>query len=323
MKEKEPNSERRQQTTDTVVMIYPENFYFNPETAKTNKFMKPFPPGTTTEQITAWAKEEFNTAVKTLVDNGVNVIVINGPEPDAVFPNNWFSHHGDKLVLYPMANNSRSEERKQKENLLEALESAGFKHPEVVELFYHESVREMSDDVSVCIEALEGTGSLVLDRENKIAYAIESPRTSKKVFDEWCEIMGYEGVFFHASDNNGDPIYHTNVIMGIGNNFSIASLESIKDPDERVLVEKSLKASGRMLIDITLDQVESFCGNLLEVMSTSGDPLIVMSDLARENFTPEQLETLEKFGRIVSFNLFAIEHAGGSARCLMAEVYKS
>lgn len=331
MKEKLQKKEvESRQTTDMVVMIYPDTFKFNPETASSNKFMKPL-IGVSEAETNTLARTEFEGAVELLHDKGVNAIVIHSvlgkDTPDAVFPNNWFSHHGDTIVLYPMRNSSRSIER-QPENLIKALQSAGGGTPQVLDLSYHENTRgtetitidDKKVEMSVCLEALEGTGSMVLDRENRVVYAIESPRTTKKVFDEWCETMGYEGVFFHASNSEG-PIYHTNVIMGIGEKFAVISLESIQDPQEREYVAKSLSKAGREVIDITLDQVSAFCGNLLEVKSVSGEPRIVMSETAYNNFTKDQILKLESYGDIVALSIPTIETAGGSARCIMAEIF--
>ena len=323
------NERQSPQTTDTVVMVYPDTFKFNPETATSNKFMKPL-IGVTEEETGTLARNEFKGAVKQLQDNGINVIVIHSPDgkdtPDAVFPNNWFSHHGDTLVLYPMRNTSRSTER-QPQYLMKALTEANFPEPQVLDLTYHEQVRatEKNSDgaeMSVCLEALEGTGSIVLDRVNKVAFAIESPRTTKKVFDEWYEEMGYSRIFFHAENSEG-PIYHTNVIMGIGSRFAVICFESIRDLGEREMVRKSLEATGREVIDITLDQVSAFCGNLLEVKTTSGKPKIVMSETALKNFTEEQIRVLRSYGDIIALDIPTIESAGGSARCIMAEIFTS
>lgn len=330
MKEKLPKEIVGRQTTDTVVMIYPNTFKFNPETASDNKFMKPL-DGVTESETNTLACTEFENAVSLLGNNGISVAVIHSPEnldtPDAVFPNNWFSHHGDAVVLYPMRNRSRSIER-QPEILVNKLKEIGVETSRIFDLSYHEKnrktetivVKDKKIEMSVCIEALEGTGSMVLDRVNKVAYAIESPRTTKGVFDEWCETMAYEGVFFHAENEKG-PIYHSNVIMGIGEKFAVISLESIKNKDEQEMVVKSLSKKGREIIDITLDQVSAFCGNLLEVKSTTGAPKIVMSKTAFENFTTQQKERLISYGEIVALNIPTIETAGGSARCIMAEIF--
>jgi len=330
MKEKLQKELDSRQTTDTVVMIYPDTFKFNPETASDNKFMKPL-VGVTEEETNMLARKEFENAVSLLGEHSINVVVVHSPKdvetPDAVFPNNWFSHHGDTVVLYPMRNKSRSIER-QPENIVNALKEVGIETAKVFDLSYHEENRKMETivvdeknvEMSVCVEALEGTGSMVLDRVNRVAYAIESPRTTEVVFDEWCKTMDYEGVFFHAENEKG-PIYHSNVIMGIGEKFAVISLESIKSSSEQEMVVNSLAKQGREIIDISLDQVQAFCGNLLEVKSSTGDPKIVMSQTAFENFTAEQKAKLKTYGDIVALDIPTIETAGGSARCIMAEVF--
>ncbi|MDP1710095.1 MAG: arginine deiminase-related protein [bacterium] len=324
MKEKLPQKEQEgKQTTDTVLMIYPDTYKFNPETATSNTFMKEV-RNMTDEEINKQAKVEFGSAVIKLTNNGINVIVIHSvggkDTPDAVYPNNWISFNEGGMILYPMRNNSRSIER-QPQTILQAFKKANFETPEVIDLSYHEQAREIDEfENSVCTEALEGTGSMVLDRVNKISYAIESPRTTKKVFDEWCNIMDYEGVFFHGENEKG-PIYHTNVIMGIGEKFAVISLESIKDINERATVLASLQKSGKEVIDISLRQVDKFCGNLLELKSTDAKPKIVMSTQAYEAFTPKQIERFETFGEVITLEIPMIENGGGSARCILAEVF--
>lgn len=328
MKEGEPTIEVNRQTTDTVLMVYPDTFKFNPETAATNSFMKKL-IGMSDEQTNNLAKEEHERAVQTLRDAGVEVHVIHSPEglvvPDAVYPNNWFSHHGDKMVDYPMRNQSRSLEH-QAAAVLDLLEESNIARAKIVDLTYHEKIRvpEVGEDGvtrMVCSEALEGTGSMVLDRTNKIAYAIESPRTNRKVFGEWCKIMGFDGLLFHGVNDKG-PIYHTNVIMGIGDRFSVLCTESISDPSERKIVKESLTQSGRELIEISLSQVDAYCGNILELKSKDGEPLIVMSKTAHDAFAPEQISKLEKYGKIVVLDIPIIESNGGSARCIIAEIFK-
>lgn len=311
------------QTTDTVLMIYPDTFKFNPETATSNSFMKEV-KDMGDEEINKIARIEFENVVAKLTDNGINVVVIHSVEgkdtPDAVYPNNWISFTDGCMTLFSMRNNSRSIER-QKEAVLQALRKDNFEEPEVLDLSYHEMARTTDEfGYSVCTEALEGTGSMVLDRVNKISYAIESPRTTKKVFDEWCDIMGYNGIFFHGENENG-PIYHTNVIMGIGEKFAVVSLQSIKDINERAILLASLQNSGKEVIDISLKQVDKFCGNLLELKSSTGEPKVVMSTQAYDAFTLKQKERLESFGKFITLDIPMIENGGGSARCILAEVF--
>lgn len=334
MKEKEPRSEQEKQTTDSVVMIYPDTFKFNPETYVSNGYQKKL-GNLTQEQVNLIARKEFENEVKTLRENGINVMVLHSVDcvetPDAVFPNNWLSFHNKKLVLYSMRNENRSAER-QPENLIRILKENGIEEPEIIDLSYHEKQREIKDGFSVCTEALEGTGSLVLDRVNKIAYATESVRTTKKVFDEWCSLMGYQGVFFHATAYKEDeatgqlfedgPVYHTNVVMGIGEKFAVVCLESIKDDKERRMVHENLQKSGREIIEISNKQVNKYCGNVIELRSTVGEPIITMSKTSYDAFTTEQKIKLEGFGKVIRHEIPVIETiGGGSIRCTIAEVY--
>jgi len=315
MKETEPRHEQERQITDTVVMISPDTFGFNPETANSNSFQKHL--NDSPESIRSMAVLEFNSMVNILKNCGINVLVIPSREnvitPDAVFPNNWFSHHQDgSLVVYPMLAPNRRKE-KQIDNLVSCLNEVGME-VKTKDMSFFESEGK----------ALEGTGSLVLDRANKTAFAIESPRTSKEVFDYWCKNMGYHGVLFHAYDEEDKPIYHTNVIMGIGEKFTVISLESIKNGSERLLVEKKLTLSGREIVPVTLDQVSSYCGNVLQLKSTKGDPVIVMSKTSFDAFDARQQTTLAKYGNIPFINIKTIETiGGGSARCMVAEIMRS
>jgi len=170
---------------------------------------------------------------------------------------------------------------------------------------------------------LEGTGSLVLDRVNKIAYAMESPRTTKPTFDKWCNKLGYQGIFFHAYDKHNLPIYHTNVVMSIGEEFTVICLESIKDQAEKELLVKKFKKTGKKIILISLKQAYSFCGNILQIKTLNGRKIIVLSRLALDIFTPDQKIQLEKFGELVPVDIQMIEKVeGGSARCMLAEIFR-
>lgn len=300
-----------QQTTHTVVMISPDQFGFNPQTAQTNAFQKRTDDET---QDRNNALSEFWEMVSTLKENGITVLVLPSRDdvvtPDAVFPNNWFSHQPGTLVIYPMLAPNRRDER-QVGNLTNLLATIGVE-PEIVDL----SGDEKEGNI------LEGTGSLVLDRANKVAFAMESPRTTKEEFDKWCSQMGYRGVWFHAYDANDLPIYHTNVVMSVGDGFAVASLETIKDRVEKEMLEKELTANGRELINITREQLNSFCGNILQLKNSQGESKIIMSEAAKAAFTQEQLDTLSKYGDIVAVNIPTIETVGGgSARCMLAEIF--
>lgn len=304
----------QKQLTDTVVMISPVHFGFNLQTAKTNPFQHQL--NDSKESIQQKALKEFNDMADLLKKEGINVLVLPSRNdvltPDSIFPNNWFSHHDSgKLVIYPMlAPNRRAE--KQTDKLTQLLRSADIPITEVLDLTLDENQGNF----------LEGTGSLVLDREKKVVFAMESPRTTKTEFDKWCKIMGYEGILFHAYDAENFPIYHTNVTMNLGEKFVIICLESIIDESERNLVEAKLKELEKEIIPVTVKQMYKFCGNILELTNKEGTHKIIMSQTAFYGFTKEQLRKLVKFGEIITVKIPTVETVGGgSARCMMAEVF--
>jgi len=302
------------QLTHTVVMVSPNHFGFNPQTAESNVFQNHVTGSE--EEIQAKAQAEFKEAVSKIEKCGITVLVLKSREdyitPDSIFPNNWFSHHSDgELVIYPMLAPNRRAER-QAEKLKNLLEASGKSVPKIIDL--------SNDEGQACF--LEGTGSLVLDREDKIAYAMESPRTVKAEFDKWCQIMGYKGVLFHAYDSKGFSIYHTNVTMSIGKEYAVICLDSIKDPIEREVVKDSLIMSGKEIIELSIDQIYKYCGNTLQLLSERGSSKIVMSKTAYDGFKLSQLEKLKKYGEIITVEIPEIETVGGgSARCMLAEVF--
>jgi hypothetical protein len=297
-------------------MVAPEQFGFNPETAETNTFQKhPDEERDTPERLRDAACREFQQMVGILESQHIRVLVLPGRKdvvtPDAVFPNNWFSHHQeDILVLYPMLAPNRRAER-QPALLLNLLKSLSCS-PEVIDL----SQREQDGPV------LEGTGSLVLDRIHKVAFAMESPRTNKTVLDEWCHRMGYTACFFHGYDKLSQPIYHTNVFMNIGDGFAVASLEAIPDRTERTVFECTLRNLGKEIVHLSLAQLYAFCGNILHLRSQNGQPKIVLSQTALHAFTPAQRSQLEQYGELIPIPVPTIERiGGGSVRCMLAEVF--
>jgi hypothetical protein len=234
--------------------------------------------------------------------------------PDAVYPNNWISFHADgTVVLYPMMAASRRAEVRME--LVECLRERGlFQHRRTVDLRHLEN----SD------QFLEGTGSLVLDRPNHIAYACLSPRTRPQALAEFGQRLGYRVFAFEARDTRGVPIYHTNVLMCVGDRFAVACLEAVSDPKDRKELADSLRKTGHELVEISLAQLESFAGNCLALRSKAGAPLIVMSTRARGCLSAAQRSVLERHGRIVAAELSTIEtHGGGSARCMLAEVFSA
>jgi len=291
-------------------MIRPVNFSFNAETAVNNAFQAEATDDRTAENALA----EFNDFVRVLRDNGVDVTVIDDtPEPytpDSVFPNNWVSFHSDgTVILYPMYALNRRAERKP--GVLEAL-ARKFTIGKTMDLshFEHDHLY------------LEGTGSMVLDRENKIAYACLSPRTDKMVLQDFCEKMGYQSVVFQAVDAAGRDIYHTNVMMCVADKYAVICPDSLPDIQERALVRATLEGTGKVLVGISLDQMNHFAGNMLQVHNTRGEKLLVMSTQAYQSLTHGQIGLLTFFNRIIHSPLTTIEtNGGGSARCMMAEVH--
>jgi hypothetical protein len=249
-----------------------------------------------------------------LRENGVDVTVIDDtPQPytpDSIFPNNWVSFHDDGTVcLYPMYALNRRQERKPP--VLEQI-AAKFKINKTVDFSYYEN-----KDLF-----LEGTGSMVLDRENKIAYASLSPRTDKKVLQVFCEQMGYQAVAFIAADEQGRAIYHTNVMMCVADQYVVICLNSILKKDEKQKLSAIIKKSGKEIIEITFSQMNHFAGNMLQVSNQEGEKLLVMSTQAYESLSPKQIKKLGLFNKIIHSPLTTIEtNGGGSARCMLAEVH--
>lgn len=292
-------------------MIRPVAFGFNTQTAESNAFQAKEADQQLVQQK---AQQEFDGFVTTLRDNGVNVMVIEDTitphTPDSVFPNNWVSFHdtGD-IFLYPMQAQNRREERR--EDIITQLKNT-FKLAHIIDLSGFEAKGQF----------LEGTGSMVLDRENQIAYACLSPRTDADVLQAFCKAVGYTAVTFSAYDQRGKAIYHTNVLMAIGSQFAVICLDSITDAQEKQAVIASLTSARKEIIDITFDQMNRFAGNMLEVRNNAGETLIVMSQVAFQSLTDGQKSTLAKYGKLIYADISTIEsNGGGSARCMMAEVH--
>lgn len=305
------------QNTSHLLMIRPVAFEMNAQTAKDNHYQQQV-DGLTQGSAQTQALQEFDAFVDKLRAAKVNVTVINDtPEPatpDSIFPNNWVSfHETGMVVLYPMHAENRRVERRH--DILEQLQAKGFHIAEILDYAAHE------DDNMF----LEGTGSLVLDRENLIAYACLSQRTNQHVLNDWAQQLGYQVVSFSAlQDVNGQllPIYHTNVMMSVGQELAILCADSIKDEAERQLVINSLTNTGKEIVLITEAQKSSFAGNMLQVVNTEGEHILVMSTQAYQSLTPAQIATIEKTNRILHSSLQTIETlGGGSARCMMAEVF--
>jgi len=303
------------QYTSNILMIRPASFRMNEETAINNYFQSE--TQLDPRMVVGAAQREFEEFVALLRANGVNVIVVEdlkeNDTPDALFPNNWISMHKDgKVGLYPMFAENRRRERR--EDILDVLEENGFEISEVID---YSSAEE--EEVF-----LEGTGSLILDRENGIAYCALSDRADEELLIEFCEDFEYTPIIFGAyqsADNKRLPIYHTNVMMCVADQFAVICLDSIDDKKERKAVKEQLKSNGKTIVAITEKQMHEFAGNMLQVKAKNG-PALVMSDRAYRSLQPDQIKTLESFGSIIHPKLDIIETCGGgSARCMMAEIF--
>lgn len=305
------------QITDTLLMVRPVAFRMNEQTAVNNYYQEEIPNASQSE-IQEKARKEFDDFVDKLRAVGVQVIVVedtlNPNTPDSIFPNNWISFHEQGTVaIYPMFAENRRLERR--EDILEILEEQGFVMDEVVDYTSAED-----EDIF-----LEGTGSLLLDRVNKKAYCALSPRADEELFIEFCEDFEYTPVLFHAYqtvDGRRELIYHTNVMMALAEKFAVICLDSIDDKSERKLVADQIRRDGREIIAITEGQVNQFAGNMLQVIGENDQRFTVMSESAYRSLTADQIEKIEASSRILYSDLNTIETAGGgSARCMMAEVF--
>ncbi|RMA74820.1 citrulline utilization hydrolase CtlX [Flavobacterium weaverense] len=305
------------QTTNSILMIRPVAFRMNEQTAVNNYYQKVL-DGLLPATVNAKAQQEFDTFVEKLRAVGVDVTVVDDtldPDtPDSIFPNNWISFHqnGD-VALYPMFAENRRNERR--EEILDLLEEKGFEINNIVD---YTSAEEDGF-------FLEGTGSLLLDRANSKAYCALSPRADEELFIEFCEDFDYAPVIFEAFQTVGSErklIYHTNVMMCLGETFAVICSDCIDDKKERKMVLDNLKENNKEVITISEDQVNNFVGNMLEVRGADDKRYLIMSAAAHQSLTAEQIEKLEKHAEILSSSLDTIEACGGgSARCMMAEIF--
>lgn len=303
------------QITNTILMIRPVAFRMNEETAVNNYFQKKTSDLQAT--INANAQKEFDAFVEKLRAVGVKVIVVDDDEklniPDSIFPNNWISFHqnGD-IALYPMfAENRRPERRKE---VIEAVEKEGFQIKNVVDY-------TSAEDEGVF---LEGTGNLILDRTNRKAYCALSPRADEDLCVEFCEDFEFTPILFNAYQTVNDerlPIYHTNVLMCLAEDFAVVCLATIDDQKEKKTLVKSLQQDQKEIIDISEDQMHHFAGNMLQVQGKD-HKYLVMSESAYKSLNTVQVNTIEKSSKILYSDLETIEtHGGGSARCMLAEIF--
>lgn len=303
------------QNANTLMMVRPLNFGYNKETAESNSFQH-YNALVNPKDVREKARLEFDALAQKIRSAGVTVYIFDDQHtkvlPDAVFPNNWISfHHDGKVIQYPMLSELRRQERR--DDIIDMI-AHQFKHLlyEKIDFTPFEATGQF----------LEGTGSIIFDHPNKIAYANISARTNANLFINLCERIGYTPTMFHSSTADGQEIYHTNVMLAIGEEFAVICVEVIRDEKERDSIMQQLRATRRDVIEITEDQMDHFCGNILQVENHYNHKFIVMSTEAYTHFTPEQQGVLSQHGNIIHSDLSTIENfGGGSARCMLAEVF--
>jgi hypothetical protein len=301
------------QTTAHLMMVRPAHFGFNEETAVNNSFQTR-DDSLTIQEIQEKAIQEFDTFVSLLSAHGVHVHVMENKtgiaKPDEIFPNNWVSFHQDSTVItYPMFAKVRRIERN--DAYVREL-SDKFLIKRRIHLEHYEGTNTF----------LEGTGSMIFDRQNKIVYACLSPRTNLGILEVFCELTNYKPVVFDSVDGLGAPIYHTNVMMALGENFVVICLDTIKDTDEKLNVIQYLKQTKKDVIEISFEQVLKFAGNMLQVRNDAGQTYLVMSQQAKDALSQRQIAHIEQYTQILASDIKTIEtYGGGSARCMMAEIF--
>lgn len=303
----------QQQITEHILMVRPANFGFNPQTAKNNAFQTN-DTSLDINTIKTKAIAEFDQFVNKLRSAGVHIIVAEDTvEPikmDAVFPNNWITlHENGTVITYPMHAPMRRLERR--EDIIEQI-GTSFQIKKRIHLEGGEADHQF----------LEGTGSMIFDRQCQIVYACRSVRTSVDLLDQFCTEMDAEKVLFNAVDGNDLPIYHTNVMMALGETFVVICMDSIPDVEERAMLEQKFKATKKEIIPISLEQMLAFAGNMLQVRNRAGEGILVMSQQAYASLEPTQIEQLKRHTQLLHSDIKTIEtYGGGSARCMMAEVF--
>jgi hypothetical protein len=301
------------QSTKNILLIRPSNFTFNSQTAASNAFQNKIETENN-DKIRSKVLIEFEMVTQKLKSKGVNVFIfddtIDPPKPDAIFPDNWATFHQDgTVILYPMCASNRRHERRQ--DIIDTLRK-DFIIREVIDLSKYEKENRF----------LEGTGSIIFDHQNKIAYACLSPRTDKELFISVCELLHYKPVYFHSYDKDGKEIYHTNVMMCIGEKFAVICLTSISDRQEKESVVSSLSNTGHQIIDITFEQMSNFAGNMLAIKNNNNKTILALSQSAFYSLTKNQKEEIEKHCELVPLSIKTIETiGGGSARCMIAEIF--
>lgn len=301
------------QSTSHVMMIRPIAFGFNPQTADSNAFQTN-DGSLSIEEIRKKAIEEFDTFSSDLLNKGVNVFIVddtvNDETPDAVFPNNWITTHEDgSIITYPMESPLRRLERRD-DIIYKLSDKYVVKRRHYLEFYENENL------------FLEGTGSMIFDRLNQIVYACKSSRTDQIVLNEFCQITGYRPVLFSSVDAMGQSIYHTNVMMAMGDEFVVICMESVKDQEEKTMLYDIFNKTGKDVIELTPEQVNSFAGNMLQVLNDRGQRIMVMSEQAYNSLRADQIERIRQYAQILFAPLYTIEnYGGGSARCMIAEIF--
>ncbi|MCC5930432.1 MAG: amidinotransferase [Cyclobacteriaceae bacterium] len=304
------------QAPSSICMIRPQGFGYNPETSASNAFQQSVNGNVGFEQdISLLARAEFDGFTERIRDKGIEVIVFeeseNASTPDAVFPNNWISFHKDgTVILYPMMAPSRRKERRR--DIIESLSTIyGFKVSRVLDFSHFE----------IDGKYLEGTGSIIFDHINNIAYASHSPRTSEKIFYYLCERIGYEPIMFNARDQQGKDIYHTNVLMTLGDKYAMICLEAIPRKQGEMVTDW-LKNTDREVINISFDQMASFAGNMIQLRNANNEKYLVMSKSAMESLNADQMNKILQYNQIIVGKIPTIEkYGGGSARCMITGIH--
>lgn len=301
------------ETTSKILMIRPVKFEMNAETCQTNAFQKA--TNETAEEVHQKASKQFDNFVKQLQHNGVDVTVINDTvephTPDSIFPNNWITfYENETICLHSMENINRRAERK----------------PHVLNVLHDKFIISNTVDLTdseAKNQFLEGTGSVILDRKNRIAYACLSSRTHRSEFENYCNLFNLKGIYFTAVDENNRPIYHTNVMLSVADRYVIVCMEAVRDESQRKELLKSFEESSKSVIFINMKQMNNFAGNVLQLQNgVTGEKILVMSTRAYNCLEKDQLEMISKFNKIVHENVDVIENnGGGGVRCMIAEIF--
>ncbi len=306
-------AKEKAQTTKNILMVRPIHFGYNEETAASNAFQAKS-SSLSNSEISELARKEFDKMVTKLQRAGINIIVAEDTsypvKPDSVFPNNWVTFHENGIIVtYPMMSSIRRMERR--EDILSDL-MEDFQVNKKIQLEEYETIDEY----------LEGTGSMIIDRPNRLVYACLSPRTSKSMLERFCKIMRYEAVPFHAVDGAGQEIYHTNVMMALGETIVVICLDTVAKMKERAMLLRKFEETGKEVVEISLEQMMNFAGNMLQVRNKDDESYLVMSEKAYSSLNQEQIKKIENHTFIITCAIPTIEtYGGGSVRCMMAEVF--